>query len=51
MKIYMGFLVIAMILCFALICLLGTKDENERKIDDEEQLKWIEEWNNKKGLR
>ena len=51
MEIFIWIAIIGMILCFALVCILGTKDENEMIKDDEEQLKYIEKWKNKKGTK
>ena len=45
MEIFILVAIIGMILCFILICFLGTQDKNQRIIDDEEQLKYIEKWN------
>ena len=49
--IFIWITIIGMILCFALVCILGTKDDNEMIKDDEEQLKYIEKWKNKKGIK
>ena len=44
-------IILVIILCFILICFLGTQNKNQRIIDDEEQLKYIEKWKNKKGIK
>ena len=51
MEIFILITIIGIILCFILICFLGTQDENQRITDDEEQLKYIEKWKNKKGTK
>ena len=51
MEIFIWIAILGVFLCFILICFLGTQDENQRITDDEEQLKYIEKWKNKKGTK
>ena len=51
MEILIGIVILVMILCFIVICFLGTQDKNQKISEDEEQLKYIEKWKNKKGIK
>ena len=51
MEILMGIVILVMILCFIVIFFLGTQDKNQKISEDEEQLKYIEKWKNKKGTK
>ena len=55
MEIFIGIvilvIILVMILCFIVICFLSTQDKNQKISEDEEQLKYIEKWKNKKGIK